>query len=199
MELRSYGGIYGGNIKATNFLCLTLKMLQIQPDKDIVLEFIRNEDYKYVRLLGAFYLRLVGKPLEVYQYLEPLLNDFRKIRYSDPQGKMQVRHVDEFIHDLLSKDIFCDIALPRIPQRQVLEGAGQLEPRRSALDIEQHGAHHFSGGTDVVAGREVARSEGENASDALSGHRRSCPGGAEEQNEQPEKKRVRLCEKKEIT
>jgi hypothetical protein len=33
-------------------------------------EFIKNEDYKYVRLLGAFYLRLVGKPQEVYQYLE---------------------------------------------------------------------------------------------------------------------------------
>jgi hypothetical protein len=33
-------------------------------------EFIKNEDYKYVRLLGAFYMRLVGKPLDVYQYLE---------------------------------------------------------------------------------------------------------------------------------
>jgi PRP38 family len=33
-------------------------------------EFIKNEDYKYVRLLGAFYLRLVGRPHEVYQYLE---------------------------------------------------------------------------------------------------------------------------------
>ena len=28
---------------------------------------------------GAFYLRLVGKPLEVYQYLEPLYNDYRKV------------------------------------------------------------------------------------------------------------------------
>lgn len=194
MELRSYGGIYGGNTKATNFLCLTLKMLQIQPDKDIVLEFIRNEDYKYVRLLGAFYLRLVGKPLEIYQYLEPLLNDFRKIRYNDPQGKMQVRHVDEFIHDLLSKDTFCDTALPRIPQRQVLEGAGQLEPQRSALDTEQHGTHTFIGGTDVVAGRELARSDGESGSDVLPGHRRACPGATEEQNEQPVRKRVRLCE-----
>lgn len=33
-------------------------------------EFIKNEDNKYVRLLGAFYLRLVGRPLEVYEYLE---------------------------------------------------------------------------------------------------------------------------------
>ena len=34
-------------------------MLQIQPDKDIIIEFIKNEDYKYVRLLGAG-LRRVG-------------------------------------------------------------------------------------------------------------------------------------------
>ena len=34
------------------------------------MEFIKNEEHKYVRMLGAFYLRMVGKPLEVYQYLE---------------------------------------------------------------------------------------------------------------------------------
>lgn len=48
MELRYIGGIYGGNIKPTPFLCLILKMLQIQPDKDIIIEFIRQEDFKYV-------------------------------------------------------------------------------------------------------------------------------------------------------
>jgi pre-mRNA-splicing factor 38A len=46
MELRYVGGIFGGNIKPTPFLCLTLKMLQIQPDKDIIVEFIKNEDFK---------------------------------------------------------------------------------------------------------------------------------------------------------
>jgi hypothetical protein len=30
-------------------------------------------------LAGAFYMRLVGRPLEVYQYLEPLYNDYRKV------------------------------------------------------------------------------------------------------------------------
>lgn len=29
---------------------------------------------------GAFYMRLVGRPLDVYQYLEPLYNDYRKVR-----------------------------------------------------------------------------------------------------------------------
>lgn len=51
MELRFVGGVYGGNIKPTPFLCLTLKMLQIQPEKDIIVEFIKNEDFKWVKLL----------------------------------------------------------------------------------------------------------------------------------------------------
>jgi len=37
--------------------------LQIQPEKEIVVEFIKNEDYKYVRALGAYYLRLTGRPV----------------------------------------------------------------------------------------------------------------------------------------
>jgi len=46
MELDHLGGVYGGNVKPTPFICLILKMLQIQPSKDIVIEFIKNPDYK---------------------------------------------------------------------------------------------------------------------------------------------------------
>ena len=77
MELKFIGGVFGGNIKPTPFLCLVLKMLQIQPEKDIIIEFIKNEDFKYVRALGAYYLRLTGSSLDCYKYLEPLLNDYR--------------------------------------------------------------------------------------------------------------------------
>lgn len=50
MELKFVGGVFGGNIKPTPFLCLTLKMLQIQPEKDIIVEFIKNEDFKWVHV-----------------------------------------------------------------------------------------------------------------------------------------------------
>ena len=33
-------------------MCLTLKLLQIQPDKDIIIEYIKNDEFKYVRMLG---------------------------------------------------------------------------------------------------------------------------------------------------
>lgn len=53
VSLNYVGGTYGGQRKPTNFMCLVLKLLQLQPDKEIVVEFIKNEDYKYVRVLGA--------------------------------------------------------------------------------------------------------------------------------------------------
>ncbi|KAI5002151.1 hypothetical protein ZWY2020_026801 [Hordeum vulgare] len=103
MELDHTGGTHCGNRRPTPFLCLALKMLQIQPDKEIVVEFIKNEDYKYVRVLGAFYLRLTGTVADVYQYLEPLYNDYRKIRQKLSNGKFTLTHVDEFIDELLTK------------------------------------------------------------------------------------------------
>lgn len=48
IALDHFGGTFGGNQKPTPFLCLLLKMLQLQPDLEVVQEFIQNEEYKYV-------------------------------------------------------------------------------------------------------------------------------------------------------
>ncbi|GBF98636.1 pre-mRNA-splicing factor [Raphidocelis subcapitata] len=136
VELRSIGGMYGEPNKPTEFVCLILKMLQIQPSFDIVVELIRNEDYKYVRLLGAFYLRLTGRALDVYTYLEPLYNDFRKVRVRSSGGAYVLSHVDAVVDDMLRRDYLFDIALPHIPNRVTMVNTGQLEPRVSVLDEE---------------------------------------------------------------
>ena len=47
MELDHIGGTFGGNVRPTPFICLVLKLLQIQPEKEIIVEFIKNEEYKY--------------------------------------------------------------------------------------------------------------------------------------------------------
>ena len=36
IALKYLGGSYGGNLKPTHFICLILKMLQLQPEKDII-------------------------------------------------------------------------------------------------------------------------------------------------------------------
>ena len=135
VALNCCGGTYGGNVKPTDFLSLTLKMLQLQPDKDIVIAFIQNDDFKYLRLLGAMYMRLVGKPVEIYKYLEPLYNDYRKVAHRGSAG-WSLKHVDELIDSLLVDEIVFDVALPHLPKRMKLEELGLLEPRKSALDAE---------------------------------------------------------------
>jgi len=133
VELKALGGSYGANNKPTRFLCLALKLLQIQPEEGIVEEFLLNEDFKYVRALGAFYLRLTGRPAEIYEQIEPLYHDFRKLRFRTMTG-WKITHVDEFADELLTSDRICGIALPHLPKRDVLVSAGYLDgPRRSAL------------------------------------------------------------------
>ncbi|XP_033228756.1 pre-mRNA-splicing factor 38A [Belonocnema kinseyi] len=134
MDLRYIGGIYGGNTKPSPFLCLILKMLQIQPEKDIIVEFIKNEEFKYVRALGALYMRLTGTSLDCYKYLEPLFNDNRKMRRQTKQGKFELVHMDEFIDELLREERSCDVILPRIQKRHVLEENNELEGKVSALE-----------------------------------------------------------------
>lgn len=132
-DLKALGGSYGGNNKPTRFLCLALKMLQIQPEDGIVEEFLQNEDFKYVRALGAFYLRLTGRPAEIYELIEPLYNDFRKLRFRESTG-WKITYMDELADELLTAERYCGIALPHLPKRDVLVSAGYLDgPRRSAL------------------------------------------------------------------
>jgi pre-mRNA-splicing factor 38A len=128
------GGTYGGNHRPSIFLCLALKMLQLQPDLDLVLEFINQSHFKYAKALGAFYLRLTGRPVEIYENLEPLYSDFSKLRYKGATD-WKLIHMDEFVHELFTEPFACGIAMPRLPHRQTLQAEGYLEegPRQTAL------------------------------------------------------------------
>ncbi|KAJ1993066.1 U4/U6-U5 snRNP complex subunit prp38 [Dimargaris cristalligena] len=136
VDLTCVGGTYG-NQKPTEFLCLTLKLLQLQPDYDIVLEFIRDPDFKYLRALGAFYLRLTGKAADIYRELEPLYADYRKLRERSMDGEYFVTHVDEFIDQLIRENRVCDTILPHLVKRHVLEESGDLEPYECLVPLEE--------------------------------------------------------------
>eukprot|EP00978_Attheya_sp_CCMP212_P012283 scaffold30492_cov47-Attheya_sp.AAC.5 len=114
-QLQAIGGSYGGNNAPTRFLCLALKLLQIQPDDSVVDELLGNEDFKYVRALGAFYLRLTGRPADIYAKLEPLYNDDRPLRRRETTGWSLVA-VDEFIDELLRNDRSPSLPAPNVPK-----------------------------------------------------------------------------------
>ena len=96
IEVRFIGGVYS-NQRPTEFLCLLLKLLQIQPEKEILVEYLRAEEfkypfssfimdyidsffYRYLRALAALYIRMTFRAVDVYELLEPLLKDYRKLR-----------------------------------------------------------------------------------------------------------------------
>ncbi|KAI6036791.1 hypothetical protein PISMIDRAFT_68455, partial [Pisolithus microcarpus 441] len=115
--LRYIGGVYG-NQRPTEFLSLLLKLLQIQPEKEILIEYLQADEFKWAH--------------QVYEILEPLMKDYRKLRYRDMAGYSLV-FFDEFIYQLLNDERVCDIILPRLPKRQILEESGELGPRKSRL------------------------------------------------------------------
>ncbi|CBZ54370.1 putative PRP38 family domain-containing protein [Neospora caninum Liverpool] len=152
VALTYVGGTYGGKRQPAPFLCLVLKLLQIQPETEVVLEFIKQEQFKYLRAVGAFYLRLVGRASEVYTHLEPLLADYRKLRFRLPDGKFAIVCMDEFVDDCLRKTNFLDVDLPVLPKREVLENEGDLPPTRlTALehDVEVYAPAGVAGGEGV--------------------------------------------------
>ena len=53
----------------------------------VILLFLQTLVFRYVRALGALYLRLTGDTLECYNYLEPLLNDYRKLKRKSRSGR----------------------------------------------------------------------------------------------------------------
>ena len=138
VELTFVGGTYGVAQKPTPFLCLAFKLLQITPNREIILFYLEQagEEFKYLRALAAFYIRLAWeKDEEIYTTLEPYLGDFRKLKRRTREG-WALTYVDQFTDDLLVKNRVCATTLPKINPRVFLEDEDRLEPRESALGEE---------------------------------------------------------------
>lgn len=142
IKLEYIGGVYGGTQKPTPFICLLFRMLQIQPDMNIILEFIHNSDIKYLRALGIVYFRFVASAIHIYETLEPLLQDYRKLRERTSSGEFIITHMDELVDRLLHDDKIFNLVLPRIPKRFILEKTHQLAAYISpiAAELDEDGA-----------------------------------------------------------
>ncbi|KAJ5183059.1 hypothetical protein N7492_000675 [Penicillium capsulatum] len=155
VELSSIGGTYGVSEKPAPFLCLAFKLLQLNPDRDVILEYLNFSDpgsgdedqpdqngvlkargeFKYLRALAAFHVRLTFDAVDVYKTLEPLLLDYRKLKRR-VRDTFTLTYMDQFIDDLLTKDRVCGTSLWKLPSRQQLEDLEMLDERISPLADE---------------------------------------------------------------
>lgn len=146
VDLRYVGGSDSVSRRPSPFLCLLLKLLQLSPDLDEISVFTQQSDFKYHRILAAFYIRLVETPVNIYKSLEPLLSDCRRVVIAHDSGidvppvlaplsnqSFALVYVDVIIDALLRSNELFGIALPRIPPRPLLVETNQLQARASSL------------------------------------------------------------------
>ena len=97
-------------------------------------EKIRAE-FKYLRALAAFYIRLTWEPVDIYKTLEPLLGDRSKLRQRRRDG-VDLLTMDEFIDRLLTRDRVCATSLWKLPDRGLLQDLDMLDEYVSPLGEE---------------------------------------------------------------
>ncbi|KAL8946422.1 MAG: hypothetical protein Q9222_007183 [Ikaeria aurantiellina] len=166
-QITYIGGTYGQQ-KPTPFLCLLFKMLQLLPEKEIVMLYLQQREFKYLTALAAFYVRLTFDLVEVYRVLEPLLGDWRKLRRRTREGGWRIGYIDQFVDDLLVKDRVCATSLRKLPKRDIFEDLGQLEVRISPLGDEIEEIDRDDGSEAVS--RESADDDVEEINGTTNGH-----------------------------
>ncbi|WOO77399.1 Pre-mRNA-splicing factor 38 [Vanrija pseudolonga] len=152
IALKAIGGVHDRQTP-TEFMCLVLRLLQLQPEKEILMEYLLAEEFKYLRALAVIYIRLAFRSMEVYEILEPLMRDYRKLRHRHAGG-YTLTTFDQFVDDLLTQERVCDIILPRLTKRSTLEEAEGLPVRKSLLDEDPREEAAESGGEGEEDGEE---------------------------------------------
>lgn len=148
VELRYIGGMDTTTRRPSPFLCLLQKLLQLSPELPEITVFLRQKDFKYARLLAAFYVRLIETPVNIYQSLEPLLSDHRRVviehesaieipQVLEPQStaRYSLVYADMVVDALLRNHELFAIPFPRLPPRPLLEETNQLQPRTSEISL----------------------------------------------------------------
>ena len=175
VEMSYIGGTYGVGMKPTPFICLAFKLLTLVPEKEIVLEYLGRggEEWKYLRALAAFYVRLTFDSAEVYRVLSPFLEDKRKLRRRRKEG-YTLTYMDEFVDELLTKDRVCGTSLWKLPARQILEDEGRLEERVSPMQGELDEELEREGNGDDEDMEEVRNGGGSDTEEGRSARSRSA-------------------------
>ena len=123
-------------------ICCLLRLLELEPSVEIVVECLQQKEFKYLTALMMLYVRLVMPSAEVYRLLEPYYADYRKLRVQraavsqDDAGRtvrFALLYIDQWTERLLVEERAIGVFLPRLEARDVLEEAGEVEERLNEI------------------------------------------------------------------
>ncbi|CUI12707.1 Hypothetical protein, putative [Bodo saltans] len=102
IDLERVGCVYGrGDVVLPDlFICLVARLLQILPKPELVLAMVRQEEHKYLRILGAVVVRLIGNQTMSNVTMEICFEDYRNIRVRGSDGNVSVEPLDKLCESL---------------------------------------------------------------------------------------------------
>ena len=109
LELKYIGGMNHSSNQPTDFICLFIKLLQLNPSEEIIDEYLSDPDLKYLRALTVLFIRFAYPPVKIYTKLEKLYCDYKKLVILKSKG-YAIIHMDEYIDSLLNEEHIFEIS-----------------------------------------------------------------------------------------
>lgn len=116
--IRGVGGLYGQHKAPSNFLCLFLKLLELEPSEEVIQNMLNTKCWqmKHLRLLAALYVRFTYPCERVYLILEPLLQQYNKVAILKTDG-WEMSYFDLIIQSFLKDEFWCGVSFPPLTPR----------------------------------------------------------------------------------
>jgi pre-mRNA-splicing factor 38A len=124
-DLEYIEGFIGEAGRPTPFVCLLLRLMQLQPTGELLDEMIRQDKLKYLKFIAITLVRLVEEdPTIVHAALDVGLAQYTSLRVRTESGEVSVMPFDLVCEKLTSSSLF-GIPLPSLLSRA---NAAQLHP-----------------------------------------------------------------------
>ena len=157
LALKYIGGINSSSGQPCEFVCLVMKLLQLNPKREIIEQYLSDPELKYLRALALFFVRLTFPPPQIYAVLEQFYSDHHKLRVLTHEGKFDLLYMDEFVDMLLTDEIVLNLNLGKLVRREILEEKNELRKYVSVLEEEIRGVERRlreESGEEVCGGSE---------------------------------------------
>lgn len=126
------------NNRPSNFLCCLLRLLEINPSREIINLFLSYPQFKYLTCLTLMFIRLTRSPVEIYTLFDTYNANYSKIRMLSSSPKIvngipinySISYIDEFVDNLIHQERYLGIILPRIEPRYKLAERGVVLERQ---------------------------------------------------------------------
>ncbi|CAK0783684.1 hypothetical protein CVIRNUC_006883 [Coccomyxa viridis] len=105
-----------GNARgASTAFCLLYRLFTLIPTQQEVKDLIDHVDSPYIRAVGFLYLRYVGNPRTLWDWIQPYVKDHEEIKPS-PEGHGRTVSMGEFVRDVFLEQYYFETIFPRIPK-----------------------------------------------------------------------------------